>query len=487
MRRHASIFIIARMVRTSRRYLLLAVCTLCAFGMLALQVALRRDWVPFDTLRDAPLVFLHYRFPHAGLWWERFALVYALWTLAAIGCVVFARSIAASLGRRFFFAVLFAQALALTAMAASPLPMDSDQYAYVYYGSLTQRGLNPYGHYAHPLALTRTERRIAAHWDNPPYIDRYGAGWTLANAALLWPFRDFSVETQTRVLRITAALAALACSVLLWLALRGFAWRPTAFMAFALNPPVILSSGNGAHNDVYLLLLGLAAYILAERRRYVLAALALGLSVQTKFAYAPLILPMLAVTFVMTRSWLKTLAAAAAFGATVLALSVPLTLKLSLIDVVLSFNANHPPLYSYFLWRIFYHLGLVHSTQQMFALLFPLFTIACSAAVAWLALRRRREPLLELALFLTILFLPYKIESWYGVMFAPVLLIRRPWSCAAFLGITAGCELMQRRIFMYFDRPYVVCLLLGLAVATGVWFLLKREDLTSPPVAVEAA
>jgi hypothetical protein len=73
--------------------LLVRSATLAAIGTLVMvfvDAAMRRyAWVPFDTPRDAPLVFLHY-------------------------------------------------------------------------GSLTNRGVNPYGHYTRPLPLTASESRIAA-------------------------------------------------------------------------------------------------------------------------------------------------------------------------------------------------------------------------------------------------------------------------------------------------------------------------------------
>ncbi len=459
-----------------RAALLLGGCTAIPLVMLALQTAMRADWVPWHTLASAPLRFLHYQFVHAPLWWDRFLAIYVFWAIVVVSGLLYAREIGTALGKGFLPALLGVQAAGLAAMIASPLPLDSDQFAYVYYASLTERGVNPYGHYERPLTLTANERRIAPTWGNPPVIDRYGAGWTLANAIVLWPFRNASVEAQARILRVCASLCALGCTLLLWIALRGVPWRPAATIAFALNPLVILASGDGGHNDIYVVLLGLGAYLLAQRRRYELAACLLAASVQAKFAYAPFLFPLLAVTFATTRSWLRTLLTAAVFGITAVALSAPLSVKLSLTDVAFAFNATHTPLFSTLAWRVLHRVGLGNAiTPHSVAPLFPLFVAACSLAIALLALRRRREPLLELALFIGILFLPYKVESWYGVMMTPMLLIRKRWAPAAFFAVTVACELLQRRIFRLYDPTvYVMALLLGIIVGVTLWLLTRQ-------------
>lgn len=459
-----------------RAAFLLAGCVAIPVVMLALQTAMRADWVPWHTLASAPLRFLHYQFVQAPLWWDRFLAVYVVWALVIVSGLLYAREIGAALGKGFLPAVLAVQAVGLAAMIASPLPLDSDQFAYVYYASLTERGVNPYGHYTHALVLTANEQRIAPTWGNPPVIDRYGAGWTLANAIALWPFRNMPVEAQARLLRVWASLCALGCTLLLWIALRKYPWRQAATIAFALNPLVILASGDGGHNDIYVVLLGLGAYLLAERRRYELAACLLAASVQAKFAYAPLLLPLLAVTFTMTRSWLRTLLTAAVFGATAVALSFPLSIKLSLTDVALAFNATHTPLFSSLVWRVLHRVGLGHAiTPHTIAPVFPAFVAACSVAIAVLALWRRREPLLELALFIGILLLPYKVESWYGIMMTPILLIPRRWAPAAFFAVTVACELLQRRIFRLYDPTvYAMALLLGVAVGVSLWLLTRQ-------------
>ncbi|MBV8148178.1 MAG: hypothetical protein JO092_03710, partial [Candidatus Eremiobacteraeota bacterium] len=190
--------------------------------MLFYEIALRKAWFPLES----HLVFAHYYFPNGQLWWQRFLVADGVWNLAFIACFMGAGLIASKLRHAFFATVVGVQALSLATLVSSPIPLDSDQYLYVYYGSLTERGVNPYLHYGHPIPLTANESRIATKWKNPPFPDTYGPGWTLANAAWLFPFRHASVETQVIVLRILASLATLACSLLLWLALGANPLRP---------------------------------------------------------------------------------------------------------------------------------------------------------------------------------------------------------------------------------------------------------------------
>ncbi|MBV8147765.1 MAG: hypothetical protein JO092_01585, partial [Candidatus Eremiobacteraeota bacterium] len=389
--------------------------------MLFYEISLLKAWYPFDSV----LVAANYSF--AQVWWVRFLIVEGVWNVAFIACFMTARLVAAQLGYAFFATVIAVQGLSLAILASSPIPLDADQYAYVYYGSLTERGVNPYVRYSQPIRLTPNEARIAIKWKNPPTPDAYGPGWTLANAAWLFPFRHASVETQVIVLRILASLATLACSLLLWLALGANPLRPYIFIAFALNPLVLNSEGTGAHNDIFLLLFGLAAYVLVQRRYFELSGAALALSISTKFAYIPLILPLLAAVQVLSGRWQRTLLTAIVLAAVLAVTALPFGFQHSFIDPVFlrGVQIGKLPAYSYLLWRAVQLAGL-RPTPAPFAMLAPIIGIALGAAIALLALRGRREPLLELALFVAIFIVPSKHFGWYGVILAPMLLIPIP-------------------------------------------------------------
>jgi hypothetical protein len=388
-------------------------------------------------------------------------LVDGIWNVAFIVCFMAARLIASQLHRAFFPTIIAVQALSLAILASSPIPLDSDQYAYVYYGSLAERGVNPYVHYGRPIVLTASEWRIATKWKNPPVPDAYGPGWTLANAAWLFPFRHASVETQTIVLRVLASLATLACSLLLWLAASANPLRPYLLVAFALNPLVINSEATGAHNDIFLLLFGLAAYVLVQRRHFELSGASLALAISTKFAYAPMTLPLLAAVQALSGRWQRTLLTAVVFAAVLAATALPFGLRRSLIDpVFFNFHGARLPEYSYLLWRAAQLAGL-HPTQAQFSMLAPIVGMALGAIIAFLALRGRREPLLEVALFIGILIVPSVHFAWYGVILAPMLLIPTRIAAPLFVGISMSCALMQKQIFYAHAESYLPELLVA--------------------------
>lgn len=442
------------------------------------DIALARAWVPYDHPANVvPLAFLHYAIPQATEWWHRLALIDLFWWALFIITVGAAQGIARTLGRAFFPSLLLTQVVCLGVIFAMPLPLDSDQFAYVYYGSLTQRGVNPYGHYSAPLQLTPLEQRLASHWDNPPYIDRYGPGWTLANAAVLLPFANASAETQARILRLIACIFAIGCSWLLWVALEGLSWRPAAFAAYALNPLVLLATGNGAHNDIYLLFFGLVAFVFAQRNQFIASSVALGVATSIKFAYFPLIVPLMAFTYGSSRSALRAIGVMLAFVAVVVASAIPLTVQLSLIDVLLGFNSAHPPLLSYWIWRVFYHIPGMHWIPiHPFTLVIPAIVVGCSLVIAYHALSLKRSPVVEALLAFAILAMPYKIESWYGIMLSPMLLIQRRWAVALYAGITACCQFLQMRIFYNSSQPYLMALAIFIAATALAMFVLRSNE-----------
>lgn len=435
------------------------------FAMLAYQIALGRQWRP-DLPRER-IHFLNYRMPDASMWLHRLLLVDLLWGVAFIAAVLLAPALRERFGRAFLPLVLAAQCAGLAAMVASPFPMDSDQFAYVYYGDLTLDGINPYPAYAHAIPLHGAERRIAVHWNDPPYVDRYGPAWTLGDAAVLASLRHAPAEAQARLLRALAAVAALGSTLLLALILRTRRRFAQAIAAFALDPLVLTATGNGGHNDIFLVFFGLLAFALAQRRAYELASIALATAVCVKFAYAPLLPALLAWTWYGSRSVLRVAASAVAFLVAMLLYGTPLGVRTSLGDPLLDFNAHHEPRITYWIWRAAAHLPHLHAIARgSFDRIVPLLIVASALGIAWYALRGRRAAGYEFALALLVLLLPYKIESWYAVMLAPLLLVPGRYAIAAFIAITLGCEFLQMRIFYATSQPYVE--LTGLVVLIGL-------------------
>lgn len=439
------------------------VATACGpIAMLAYQADLGRAWVP-DRPQES-IRFLNYRIPHAMAWFHGLAAVDIVWTIVFLAAVAYAPQLRTLLGRRFLLAVLGLQTIGLACMVASPFPMDSDQFAYVYYGDLALHGTNPYPAYATPLPLTSQTSRIAVHWDNPPYVDRYGPAWTLADAAALLPVVHAPAEVQARILRILAAATALACTLLLASVLPPVR-QGRGLLAFSLNPLVLVAVGNGGHNDIFLLFFGLATWWLFLRKRYELAVAALATAACMKFAYAPLFPASIAYIYARSRSFLRATVASGVFAITVVAWSLPLGFMTSLIDPVIDWNAHHPPHISYYLWRGAVHLfRLHHTTIAPFATIIPALTVLCALAIAAFALRLRRVVTLEFALALLVLLLPYKLESWYAIMFVPLLLIQSRFALSAFLALSLAFQFLEMRIFLTDSNPYVLLFALGAVV-----------------------
>jgi len=139
----------------------LAVSTLFPIAVVAFQSSLGGAWSADRT--GETIHFLNYRIPNAMHWFYFLAEIDVVWSIAYLVTVFSASELRQALGGRFFGALLIAQAFSLAVLVASPFPMDSDQFAYVYYGDLTLRGVNPYPQYPAPLHLESQEQRIAVH------------------------------------------------------------------------------------------------------------------------------------------------------------------------------------------------------------------------------------------------------------------------------------------------------------------------------------
>ncbi|MBV8149502.1 MAG: hypothetical protein JO092_10455, partial [Candidatus Eremiobacteraeota bacterium] len=172
--------------------------------------------------------------------------------------------------------------------------------------------------------------------------------------------------------------------------------------------------------------------------------------------YIPLILPLLAAVQVLSGRWQRTLLTAIVLAAVLAVTALPFGFQHSFIDPVFlrGVQIGKLPAYSYLLWRAVQLAGL-RPTPAPFAMLAPIIAIALGATIALLALRGRREPLLELALFVGIFIVPPEHFGWYGVILAPMLLIPSPIAAPLFVGITMSCALMQRQIFYAHEYSYL--------------------------------
>jgi hypothetical protein len=109
-----------------------------------------------------------------------------------------------------------------------------------------------------------------------------------------------------------------------------------------------------------------------------------------------------------------------------------------------------------------------------FGMALPCLVFADGIAIGVLALQRKRNAYLEIALGVLILALPYKIESWYGIMVSPLLLVRHRFAPIAFIAITNACEFLQMRIFYASSHPYAAFISLAILIAVVVNELWSR-------------
>jgi Glycosyltransferase family 87 len=201
-----------------------------------------------------------------------------------------------------------------------PLLFSRDVYSYAMYGRIA--GV----YHGNPYVLTPVDfprdavfRFVGEKWADTPAV--YGPGFTLLSAALTrWIASLSELVSAFRLIAAAASLATVGISI--WLARR---IRPDR-AAFAgaivgLNPVVLFQSVASGHNDVLVMLAvaGALALVVAERRLFATAVLALGVLVKVTAAL-PLLLLLVAVVAAapVGRRW-KTLAAHAAVAAGVVA------------------------------------------------------------------------------------------------------------------------------------------------------------------------
>ena len=236
--------------------------------------AIDASWLPSDS-GSANLPSVGPWMPHAAARWVYLVRWEALWSLGVFGLVLVLLTIPGQHASRVAAALVLAQAVLLCVFLSVRIPLNGDQYAYVGFADLVLQGYNPYDPPLKRSArISNQLREISTVWgivnegatDATRRVivrDRYGPAWTIGMAAVLYPFRNAGVEVQAHVVRAVAALAALGCSVLLWVSFRGLSWRGGALAAFALNPMIISQTAIGGHNDIIALLFGLGTYVAA--------------------------------------------------------------------------------------------------------------------------------------------------------------------------------------------------------------------------------
>lgn len=398
-------------------------------------VHVAHSYTPFDS---PSIVFLHDRLAGRGDVVRLLSIGLAIWTAAFLVTIAIASRASIGITRRRVALLLLFQAFLCIAFAKAPIAIDSDQFAYVGYAYASEQG-NPYLPERISARASQEQRAVARHWGDPLPADRYGGAWTALNAALLYPFERSSLATQTGALRLAAIAAALAITVLLSIvAPKSLLMFP---LVFALNPLVILETANGAHNDIFVALGGVAAAVLALRRRFGLAGIALGVATAVKFAYAPFIAILAAFAYSSRRRIEDALTAVAAFLCAVIFASAPYGIRHSLVGAPReSFERGAGALQ--FLEREASRLPLIghHAVLAVDVSMLSIFLI-CIAILSVELIRGRFHTGFAILAAVVLLALAGKIEPWYAVMAVPLSLAGRT-GLFAFAGITTGASVL---------------------------------------------
>jgi hypothetical protein len=200
---------------------------------------------------------------------DAFAAIFIVLGLCYLGVLLFADSV------RFRVGIGAIVALHLIFLIAPPL-LSSDIFNYVGYARLDAvHGLNPY---VHPLSAAPTDPSyIYVGW--PLNTTAYGPLFTIVSLPLGW----VSFTAGIWLLKLSAALASLACVALVWLCATRLG-RPAmpATLFFGLNPVLLAYAVGGAHNDLLMLAAALGGiYMLLAGRESGMGALVVAVAVKS--------------------------------------------------------------------------------------------------------------------------------------------------------------------------------------------------------------
>jgi hypothetical protein len=198
-----------------------------------------------------------------------FAALFIVLGVCYLGVLLFADSV------RFRIGVGAIVALHLIFLVAPPL-LSSDIFNYVGYARLDAvHGLNPY---VHPLSAVPTDPSyIYVGW--PLNTTAYGPLFTIATL----PLGSVSFTAAIWLLKISTALASLACVALVWMCATRLG-RPAlpATLFFGLNPVLLAYAVGGGHNDVLMLAAALGGiYLMLAGRESGMAALVVAVAVKS--------------------------------------------------------------------------------------------------------------------------------------------------------------------------------------------------------------
>jgi hypothetical protein len=429
----------ARSDRPRRPFFVLALCALpVAFAsqmwilgeISRAQPLAYQTMLPFPVIDDRSMILISSRSGYAAA-----LCLIALVETAALWSVV--RALDAERPKQIDGILVGIAAAALATIAfCAPALSSADMYAYVSDGLLGRAAYSPPS-----VALNGEYAAINAWWGTPIRPTPYGPLWVAFNAWLL-----HFAGTLPGKIRVLQG-AGLACILALAALLRACRLKPATCALVLLNPFLYLQFESNGHNDLWPVLLTVAAFAVAKRRAY--AALPFAIAAGTmKLPFAAIG----ALAFAGTGSALRriSLAALAAIGG---------------VAISLAFAGRG------FVNGLFFQAASGDLTSGLALLQSPEHAVAAALALAAIcaALLGRRTPR---AAALTLPALAVKLFPWYAVWCLPFALDDEPLMTRLLVALPVLGFLLESIVDV---RWYVFCAFAAVIVSVIPRIARKRR------------
>jgi len=229
-----------------------------------------------------------------------------------------------------------------------PASMTTDIFNYALYGEMpVLYGANPFTHTPAEFPQNPLHYLIPLYWHDAPSV--YGPLWVAISVGVATAFRSLSLADELLFYRLIANVAHVINAILIWRLARRLQTDagPSAAIAYAWNPLLLVDFALNGHNDVLMLTLLLGAFLAATHRRVKTSAALLGLSIAAKYTTV-LVAPLLLVASAVERrqggpwaGWKEALSAAAvrrlALGSAMI-VAIPLALYAPWFDGIGTFG-----------------------------------------------------------------------------------------------------------------------------------------------------
>lgn len=236
-----------------------------------------------DTLKSA----VDWIFPGALWSWDRliaFTFQCLIAAFVAYGLLAWRLARAGPFRLRWVLAPLV---LIQATFMFAPASLTTDIYNYAIYGEMpVLYGANPFVHTPSEFPQSPLYYLIPLYWHDAPSV--YGPLWVSLSAGVAALTRPLALADELLAFRLIANAAHFLNAWLVWVLARRLDpdRAPSAVVAYAYNPLLLVDFSLNGHNDALMLTFALAGLIVGHRRRAYASAFLLGLSVATKYTSA---------------------------------------------------------------------------------------------------------------------------------------------------------------------------------------------------------